>query len=147
MNAIALAVAGSALFAAGVISGCAITAVLWRRLVDAVRDSRDEWRDLARSTHAAHTSLVEQMIRLKRKNYELPSTARVAAPPDPEQQALRQVEEQFTQKVRERRAAADREFVDTAVQHLVGEGLSLDAAKREAARLRGEVTDMHPAGG
>lgn len=87
--------------------------------------------------------LLEQLVRLKRKGFELPRTGAVSAPPDPEQQALARVEERFIAKVR----TNDREFVDAATQDLVDRGMSLSQARAEAARLRAAVTDMHPAGG
>lgn len=91
----------------------------------------------------AYDRLVQQMVGLKRKGYELPTGTRIRQQPDAEAKALDDVNQRFIERAR----AGDREFVDAAVQDLVDRGLTPAAAKKEAARLRGEVTDSHPSGG
>lgn len=92
---------------------------------------------------AAHDRLVQQMVTLKRKGYEMPQAGKVRLQPDEERKALAEVEQRFVERAR----SGDREFIDSAVQDLIDRGLSPAAAKKEAARLRGEVTDSHPGGG
>lgn len=91
--------------------------------------------------------LLEMLLRLKNKGHELAHPTRVSAPPDPEAKALERAEDQFRQKLQQRRAAADVEFEESALTDLMGRGLSRDQAIAEAKRLRSEITDMQPAGG
>jgi SOS response regulatory protein OraA/RecX len=92
---------------------------------------------------AAHDRLVQQMVGLKRKGFEPSQAGKIRKQPDEEAQALASVEQKFVERVR----ASDRDFVDSAVQDLIDRGLSPDAAKREAKRIRAEITDSQPAGG
>lgn len=112
------------------------------RLVDAECD-RERVEQRLTTRDEAYDRLVQQVVTLKRKGFEPSTAGKVIKQPDAEAIALNDVNRRVIERARE----ADRTFVDTAVQDLMAQGLSQADAKKEAARLRGEVTDSHPGGG
>lgn len=133
--------------ALGAIVGASIATWHGLAIMRRVLEDRDAWRSEAERRGLAHERLSTAVVGLKRKGFEPSNAGRITAPPDPEAKALRQVEERFTEQLQQRRAEAEAEFEDSAVNDLMQQGLTRDQAIAEAKRLRSSVTDMHPAGG
>lgn len=100
-------------------------------------------RECQRADRAAvqYAELVQQLVRLKRKGYELAAPAKVRAPDDPEQNAQHRAEQAFLAKRRHQATA----YLETATRELMAKGHSQADARAEAERMlehvRGEAPD------
>lgn len=89
--------------------------------------------------------LVAEVVKLKRKGYEATTLRKPTVPEKSDEQIVRDAEAAAMGTLTRE---ADKQFVDSLAKEMESKGLSPKEARREAMRVRSEVssTTLHPSG-